>query len=138
MVPRDGNGKAKYKAVYEHSVDEVRAKLEAAKQEVPKEVISPVKSRTFREVAEEWLANNKDSMANTTYDRYEDALVRDVYPEYANTPMDQVTIEEMNRFMVKAPKLAKSHGRTLKESALQIVRTVMSNVIQYPCEEAMG
>ncbi len=138
MVSRDDNGKAKYKAVYGHSEDEVREKLEAAKREVPDEVINPVKSRTFREVAEEWLANNKDSMANTTYDRYEDALVRDVYPEYADTPMDQVTIEEMNRFMVKAPELAKERGRTLKESALQIVRTVMSNVIQYACEEAMG
>ena len=138
MVSRDENGKAKYKAVYGHSEDEVREKLEAAKREVPEEVINPVKSRTFREVAEEWLANNKDSMANTTYDRYEDALVRDVYPEYADTPMDRVTVEEMNRFMAKAPELAKERGRTLKESALQIVRSVMSNVIQYACEEEMG
>ena len=73
MGSRDENGKAKYKAVYGHSEDEVRKKPEAAKREVPEEVISPVKSRTFREAAEEWLANNKASMANTTYDRYEDA-----------------------------------------------------------------
>lgn len=138
MVSRDENGKAKYKAVYGHSEEEVREKLEIAKREVPDEVINPVKSRTFREVAEEWLANNKDSLASTTYDRYEDALIRDIYPEYADTPMEQVTIEEMNRFMGKAPELAKERGRTLKESALQIVRTVMSNVIQYACEEAMG
>ena len=96
------------------------------------------KQRTFRELAEEWLLANKDNIASTTYDRYEDALIRDIYPEYADTPMEQVTIEEMNLFLDKAPELAKKRGRTLKGSALQIVRTVMSNVIQYASEDAPG
>lgn len=87
MVSRDENGKAKYKAVYGHSEDEVREKLEAAKREVPEEVINPVKSRTFREVAEMWLEENRGSMATTTYDRYRETLERAVYPTYKNTPI---------------------------------------------------
>ena len=96
------------------------------------------KQRTFRELAEEWLMANKDNIASTTYDRYEDALIRDIYPEYADTPMEQVTIGEMNRFLDKASELAKKRGRNLKGSTLQIVRTVMSNVIQYASEDTPG
>ena len=87
--------------------------------------------RTFREVAEAWLADNKDNMATTTYDRYRETLERDVYPTYKNTPIKDITLEEMNRFLANAPEMAKKQGRTLKSGTLQIIRAVMSNVIQY-------
>jgi hypothetical protein len=108
MVSRDENGKAKYKAVYGHSEDEVREKLEAAKREVPEEVINPVKSRTFWEVAEMWLEENRGNMATTTYDRYRETLERDVFPTYENTPIKDITLEEMNRFLMNASEMEKS------------------------------
>ena len=104
--------------------------MEAAKREIFGEP-SPHADRTFRDVAEEWLENNRDTIAATTYDRYRDTLERDILPEYEHTPMSEVTIAEMNRFLKRAPELAQRRGRTLKDSALQIVRSVMSNVIQY-------
>lgn len=87
--------------------------------------------RTFREVAEAWLADNKDNMATTTYDRYRETLERDVYPTYKNTPIKDITLEEMNCFLMNASGTTKRQGRTLKAGTLQIIRAVMSNVIQY-------
>lgn len=95
-------------------------------------------TKTFREAAEAWLKDNRGRIAATTYDRYADALERDIFPEYGDTPVKDVTEAEIDRFTVKAPELAEKQGRTLKNSALQVVRTVMSSVIRYADETEPG
>ena len=133
---RDENGKAIYRAVYGKSKAEVREKVENAKREIA-EASSPIEGKTFKQVAEEYLAEAKGTIASTTYDRYLDALERDVYPEYASTPMTDVTESEVNRFIKVAPDLAEKRGRSLTNSGLLVVKAVMSNVINY-AKEAVG
>lgn len=133
---RDENGKAIYRAVYGKSKAEVREKVENAKREIA-EASSPIEGKTFKQVAEEYLAEAKGAIASTTYDRYLDALERDVYPEYASTPMIDVTESELNRFIKVAPDLAEKRGRSLTNSGLLVVKAVMSNVINY-AKEATG
>lgn len=94
--------------------------------------------KTFKQVAEEWLEFIRDRVARTTHDRYSDTLIRDIYPQYENIPFNKVTYEEVNRFMKVAPELAKKRGRTLKESGLQIIRSVMTNVIQFATDPEYG
>lgn len=91
----------------------------------------PIDSKTFKQVAEEYLADARGSIASTTYDRYLDALERDVYPEYADAPMVDVTEAEVNRFLKVAPGLAAKRGRSLTNSGLLVVKAVMSNVISF-------
>lgn len=127
---RDENGKAIYRAVYGKSKAEVREKVENAKIQIA-EAASPIEGKTFKQVAEEYLEKARGTIASTTYDRYLDALERDVYPEYANTPMADVTEAEVNRFIKVAPELAEKRGRSLTNSGLLVVKAVMSNVINY-------
>lgn len=127
---RDENGKAIYRAVYGKSKAEVREKVENAKRQIA-EAASPIEGKTFKQVAEEYLDKAKGELASTTYDRYLDALERDVYPEYAKTPMIDVTESEVNRFIKVAPELAEKRGRSLTNSGLLVVKAVMSNVINY-------
>lgn len=87
--------------------------------------------KIFLQVAEEWLELIRDKVTIATHDRYSDVLIRDIYPEYEDTPIEKITFEEINRFTKIAQERAKKRGRTLKESGLQIVRTVMTNVMQY-------
>ena len=94
--------------------------------------------KTFRAVAEEWLDFIRDKVARTTHDRYSDALIRDIYPEYEDTPIETITFEEINRFTKIAPERAKKRGRTLKESGLQIVRTIMTNLMQFASDPEYG
>ncbi len=94
--------------------------------------------KTFRAVAEEWLDFIRDKVARTTHDRYSDALIRDIYPEYEDSPIEKITFEEINRFTKIAPELAMKRGRTLKESGLQIVRTIMTNVMQFTSDPEYG
>ena len=130
IAERDANGRAIYKSVYGYSKAEVREKAEAAKVEIYGEK-SPIAGKTFKQVAEEYLEGARENVASTTYDRYLDALERDVYPEYANTPMTDVTEAEVNRFLKVAPDLAAKRGRSLTNSSLMVVKAVMSNIISY-------
>jgi len=104
-----------------YSRAEVRKKAEAAKVEIYGER-SPIADKTFRQVAEGYLASARGTIASTTYDRYLDALERDVYPEYANTPMADITDAEVNRFIKVAPGLAEKRGRSLTNSGLLVVK----------------
>ena len=130
IADRDGNGKAVYKSVYGYSKAEVREKVEAAKKELYGEP-SPVEGKTFKQVAEEWLQSVRGVVASTTWDRYADTLYRDLYPEYADTPILDITESEINRFLKLAPELAEKRGRTVKSSSLQAIKAVMSNVLKY-------
>ena len=130
IAERDKNGKAIYKSVYGYGKAEAREKVEAAKNEIYGEP-SPIEGKTFKQVAEQYLEDARGSIASTTYDRYLDALIRDVYPEYADTPMTDVTEAEMNRFLKLAPDAAAKRGRSLTNSGLLVVKAVMSNVINY-------
>jgi len=130
IAERDKNGNAIYKSVYGYSKAEVREKAEAAVASIYGEQ-SPIAGKTFKQVAEEYLENARENVASTTYDRYLDALERDVYPEYTNTPMTDVTEAEVNRFLKIAPDLAEKRGRSLTNSGLLVVKAVMSNVINY-------
>lgn len=130
IAEHDKNGKAIYKSIYGYSKAEVREKVEAAKIELFGET-SPLAGKTFREVAEEYLEDARGTIASTTYDRYLDALERDIYPEYADTPMLDVTDAEVNRFLKVAPELATKRGRSLTNSGLLVVKAVMSNVINF-------
>lgn len=133
IAERDANGKAIYKSVYGYSKAEVREKAEAAKLEIYEEQ-SPIAGKTFKQVAEEYLESARGNIASTTYDRYLDALKRDIYPEYADTPMTDVTEAEVNRFIKVASDLAEKRGRSLTNSGLLVAKAVMSNVINYANE----
>lgn len=87
--------------------------------------------RTFKQVADAWLADTRSRLASTTYDRYSDTLERDIYPRYGEAPMESVTAAEVNRFLKEAPGLAKESGRTLGNSGLMVIRAVMSSVIRF-------
>lgn len=130
IASRDESGKAVYKAVYGYSKAEVREKVEEAKKEIYGEA-SPFEGMTFKQVAEEYLEDARGKVASTTYDRYLDALERDVYPEYGDTPMSDVTDAEVNRFLKVASDNAAKRSRSLTNSGLLVVKAVMSNVINY-------
>lgn len=130
IAERDKNGKAVYKSVYGYSKAEVREKVEQAEREIRVDA-SSIEGKTFRQVAETYLEDARGAIAATTYDRYLDALERDVYPEYADTPMTDVTEAEVNRFLKVASDNAAKRGRSLTNSGLLVVKAVMSNVINY-------
>ena len=130
IAERDRNGKAVYKSVYGYSKAEVREKVEEAKKEIYGGT-SPLDGMTFRQVAEEYLEDARGKVASTTYDRYLDALERDVFPEYGDTPMIDVTEAEVDRFLKVASENAAKRGRSLTNSGLLVVKAAMSNVINY-------
>lgn len=129
IAERDKDGKAIYKSVYGSSKAEVREKVEQAEKVI--RANSSIEGKSFRQVAEAYLEESRGTIAPTTYDRYLDALERDVYPEYADTPMADVTEAEINRFLKVATNIAAKRGRSLTNSGLLVVKAVMSNVINY-------
>lgn len=90
--------------------------------------------KTFRETSEEWLLCIRGRAARTTYSRYRTALEKDIYPEYAGTPVKDVTEAEVDRFLAHMLELAEKNGRTPGRSSLMIIRNVMNSVIRYAGE----
>lgn len=90
-----------------------------------------IDNRTFYQVSQDYLSSARSRIASTTCDRYQDALERDIYPQYADTPMIEVTYAEMNRFLEMAPESAARRGRTITRSSLQLIKSVMRGVIDY-------
>ena len=129
----DTSGQAIPKSAYNQNKAKIHEKVELADRTEKKIQIppSPIEGKTFKQVAEEYLSNARSSIASTTYDRYRDALERDVYPEYANTPMKDVTDAEVKHFLKIATALAEKRGRSLTNSGLFVVKAVMGNVINY-------
>lgn len=72
--------------------------------------------KTFREVSEEWLSGICGRAAHTTYSRYRTALEKDIYPEYADTPMKDVTEAEVDRFLAHTMELAEKRGEFQEEA----------------------
>ena len=80
------------------------------------------------------MADARGKIAATTYDRYLDALERDIYPGYADVPMADIKMSDVGRILEEAPKHAKENGRSLTNSGLMVVKAVMSNVINFANE----
>ena len=134
---RKEDGKAIYKSLYGRSKAEVREKLEKERLKVYGEA-SAIEGKTFRQMAEKYLEDAKGTIANTTYDKYLDVLERDIYPEYADTPMSDVSRAEVNRFLMVAAETAAKRGRTLTKSGHMIIKAVMYNVIDYATNTVIG
>ena len=93
--------------------------------------------KTFREAAEDWLEGRRDEIASTTYSRYVEALKRDIYPEYGDTPVQDINESEIVHFIFSISEKAEKQGKKVRQSTVQIISTIMNGVIQ-SAEESSG
>ena len=94
-------------------------------------VTEMITEKPFRRVSEDWLRSIRGKVAFTTYDRYYNILNRDIYPEYSDLLMKDMTVEEMNRFLRLVPDKAKESGRTMSEGSVLMIKTVLSSIIRF-------
>ena len=123
------NGKAKYASVYGHSKAEVREKLREKKNETGS--VSFDRGKTVREVAKDWLVSKKDKVAPTTYTRYEAALERNIYPEYGNTPIGDITAAEIESYAKRVAENNTKSGKGASLSTLQMTSGVLSMLVDF-------
>lgn len=86
--------------------------------------------KTFREAAQNWLENRRDEIAPTTYSRYVEALKRDIYPNYADTPVKDIDEAEIGHFIFSILEKAEKQGKKVRQSTIQIISTIMNGVVQ--------
>ena len=87
--------------------------------------------KTVREVAEEWLLSKKDSVAMTSYCRYEDALNRTVLPKCGDLPISDVTQQVIDEFTNSITEKMKKKSGMVSLSALQMSSGILSSLVDF-------
>ena len=88
-------------------------------------------TQTIREAADAWLFSKKDTVANTTYSRYEEALERSVLPEYGDRLVEEITEDEIDRFIKSIAERSEREGRQATLSMLQMSGGILSAVADF-------
>ena len=130
IVGRYENGRTKYASVYGKTKAEVREKMARAMGEFP-DAVPDMMQEPFKEVAEKWLASKKEIIAPTSYFRYVDVLEREIYKEYGDTPVKDITEAEIiicrDRVAVRFAKA----GKTPSQATIQLYCGVLSQVVAF-------
>lgn len=87
--------------------------------------------KTVKEVAEDWLEAKKSKLASTTYNRYQEAFRRTIYPEYGDMLIEKITAEELDRFADSVAEKAENEGSKVNLSALQLSSGLLATLVEY-------
>lgn len=85
----------------------------------------------FRKAAQLWLADKKDSIAATTYDRYSEALERDICPRYGDMPVSEITDEEIARFTQSIAEKTGREGKSVTDNKIRMTSGILAMVVEY-------
>lgn len=94
-----------------------------------------LENKAFRQVAQLWLASKKDSLASTTYTRYLNALERNIYPKYGDTPVSEITDEEIDSFAKTVAEKAEREGKNVTFNMLRMTSGVLALAVNFAREQ---
>jgi integrase len=97
--PEEGWNRERAEAELRHVLADVERGIWRAHEPEPAE--APAEVPTFHEFASEWLAANRHGWAPRTVKDYEDALTLHLLPHFARHRLDEITIEEVDRYKTK-------------------------------------
>lgn len=96
----DANGKAKYRAVYAHSYNEVKQKLLTAKTTSSVAKFSSLSATmTVREWFEQWLCSLKNRIKESTYTIYKRYIDNHIIPFFANISLQKINNNLIQQFV---------------------------------------
>lgn len=90
-----------------------------------------MENQSLRQVAQLWLASKKEHIAATTYTRYLDALERNIYPKYGDTPVSEITDEEIRGFAKTIAEKARQEGKSVTFSTLEMTSGVLALAVDF-------
>lgn len=132
------DGRAKYRSVYGHSYQEVRAKknlLATAGKGAAPSSAGPDRDRmklTLNEVMNEWLDSRKDAIKDSTYVQYYFMLHKHILPELGNCPLASLTSDTLDLFLKNKLHFGRADGKGgLSSKTVSDMRSILLQGIEY-------
>lgn len=129
------NGATKYNSVYGNSYTEAKDKLLSAMAE---RTVSHqhTKERTFSEILQLWLCNNRLRHKGATEHKYRTMIEKHIEPELGSLKLSKITAVTVNAFLdrkLKSGRLDKSGG--LAPSYVRTMASIIQSALQYAVAE---
>lgn len=129
------NGATKYKSVYGNTYTEAKEKLLSAIAEkaIPSKQI---KERTFSEILQLWLCNNRLRQKGATEHKYRTMIDKHIEPEIGALKLSKISAVMVNSFLenkLKSGRIDKSGG--LSPSYVRTMASIIQSALQFAVDE---
>lgn len=148
---RNADGKVNYGYVYAKTYREVKSKLldAAASSNIPAvTVITPAVSAisaaavhneeyTFKKAAAEWFESVRPHLKQSTCNKYLNLLESYIYPEFADTPITNITHTHMESHCNALLQTGGVKGKGLSPKTVTDVLSVMRNILHFAARKGI-
>lgn len=133
---RSNDGKIQYASVYGKSYREVKEKITAIINEPIKTSIPKSKEKTFGEVLNLWMANNRIRLKGGTINKYQNLIDTHIMPELGLIPITALDSTRINSFLEKKLTNGKLEGSGgLSPSYVRSIMLVINATLKFAVNE---
>lgn len=135
---RKPDGSIMYGSIYAKSYREVKTKLSEIAKEVPEQNVSRSFEKTFGDVLELWMENNRIRLKGGTINKYRNLIDAHIMPELGNVKLSAITSTIINNFLMQKlqkGRLDKAGG--LSASYVRSIMLIVNSAIKFAVAEQM-
>lgn len=135
---RKENGRAIYGSVYGKTYGEVKSKLEDIQKRNVEDRIEKSREKTFEEVLELWMKENRIKYKGTTEDKYRYLIDTHIIPELGKIKVASLSVTQVNEFLEKKLTSGRlDHQGGLSQSYVRSMMLIINSALQFAVNEKM-
>lgn len=135
---RKPDGSIMYGSIYAKSYREVKIKLSEIAKEIPQQMMQSSSQKTFGEVLELWLDNNRIRLKGGTINKYRNLIDAHIMSELGAMKVTDITSTVINNFLtqkLRSGRIDKSGG--LSASYVRSIMLVVNSALKFAIAEQM-
>lgn len=135
---RKPDGSIMYGSIYAKSYREVKTRLSEIAKETPQQNIPRSSEKTFGEVLELWMENNRIRLKGGTINKYRNLMDAQIMPELGAMKVTDITSTVINNFLtqkLQSGRIDKSGG--LSASYVRSIMLVVNSALKFAVAEQM-
>lgn len=135
---RKPDGSIMYGSIYAKSYREVKTKLSEIAKEMPEHNISRSSEKTFGDILELWMENNRIRLKGGTINKYRNLIDAHIMPELGSVKLNNITSTVVNNFLtqkLQKGRIDKTGG--LSASYVRSIMLIVNSAIKFAVAEQM-
>lgn len=135
---RKPDGSIIYSSIYAKSYREVKTKLSEIAKEIPEQNVPCSSEKTFGDVLELWMENNRIRLKGGTINKYRNLIDTHIMPELGSVKLNNITSTVVNNFLtqkLQKGRIDKTGG--LSASYVRSIMLIVNSAIKFAVAEQM-
>lgn len=135
---RKPDGSIMYGSIYAKSYREVKTKLSEIAKEMPEQNTPLTSEKTFGDVLELWMENNRIRLKGGTINKYRNLIDTHIMPELGSVKLNNITSTVVNNFLtqkLQKGRIDKTGG--LSASYVRSIMLIVNSAIKFAVAEQM-